>query len=105
MEPGGDDGQLLLHAVGVGSDGLRQIGGQFKCIGVFADARLPLICAHAENVGDEIQVLDARHVVVQVGIVRDVGKAPFAFQGIFLDGYPVNGDFSCVKLQNAHHGF
>lgn len=54
MEQRRDDGQLLLHAVGVGQRWLRQIGGQFKCIGVFADARLPLICAHAENVGDEI---------------------------------------------------
>ena len=105
VEPGGNNRQLLLHAVGVGGDGLRQIGGQFKCIGVFADARLPLICAHAENVGDEIQVLDARHVVVQVGIVWDVGKAPLAFQGIFLDGHPINVDFSRVKLQNACHGF
>ena len=30
MNPRGDDGQLLLHAVGIGRDGLRQIARQFK---------------------------------------------------------------------------
>ena len=38
VEPGGDDGQLLLHAVGVGGDGLGQVVRQLEAGGVVVDA-------------------------------------------------------------------
>ena len=55
VDPGGDDGQLLLHAVGVGGDGLGQVVGQLEQVGVFLDARLPVAGADAEDVGDEVR--------------------------------------------------
>ena len=105
MQPRGDDGQLLLHAVGIGGDRLGQILRQLEGVGVFSDALLPLPRSDAEDIGHEVQVLDARHKVVQVGVVGDVGHLPLAAQGIRLDGLTVNGDLPLIELQNAHHGF
>ena len=105
MQPRGDDGQLLLHAVGIGGDRLGQILRQLEGVGVFSDALLPLPRSDAEDIGHEVQVLDARHKVVQVGVVGDVGHLPLAAQGIRLDGLAVNGDLPLIELQNAHHGF
>ena len=34
VDPGGDDGQLLLHAVGIGGDGLGQVVRQLEQVGV-----------------------------------------------------------------------
>ena len=103
MQPRGDDGQLLLHAVGVGGDGLGQIVRQLKAGCVVPDTRLPVIGADAENVRDEVQVLDTAHEVVQVGVVGDVRDLPLAGQRLRLDGFSVNGDLPGVELQNPHH--
>ena len=105
VEPRGDDDQLLLHAVGIGRDGLRQIAGQLKGVRVPADALAPQSGIHAENVRDEVQILDTRHVLVQVGIVRNVGNLPLAFQRLFPNGIAADVNFSRVELQNARHGF
>ena len=40
MNPRSDDGQLLLHAVRIGSDRLRQISRQFETLRVIMNARL-----------------------------------------------------------------
>ena len=103
VQPRGDNGQLLLHAVGVGGNGLGQIVRQLEPRRVVPDADLPVGGADAEDVGDEIQVLDAAHKVVQVGVVGDVGNLPLAGQRLILDGLTVNGDLPRVELQNAHH--
>ena len=105
VEPRGNDGQLLLHAVGIGGNGLGQVARQLKGIRVGADTSLPGLGVHAEYVGDEVQIFDAGHVVVQIRIIGDVGHLPLAAQGIGLDGPAVDGDLALVKLQNAHHGF
>ena len=52
-----------------------------KRVGVPADALAAADAASdAENVRDEVQILDTRHVLVQVGIVRDIGDFPLAVQ-------------------------
>jgi len=60
---------------------------------------------HAENVRNEVQIPDTRHVLVQVWIVRDIGDFPLAFQRLFPNGIAADVNFSRVKLQNARHGF
>ena len=89
--------------MGIGGDGLRQIRRQFKEIGVLANALLPVFGAHAENIGDEIQVLDARHVLIQIGIVGDIGHVPLARNGLGADGLAADHDLAGVKLQDARH--
>ena len=72
MEQGGDDRQLLLHAVRIGRDGLRQIAGQVEQIRIFLDPRLAVLLRHAENISHEVQIFDAGQEFIQIRIVRDV---------------------------------
>ena len=60
---------------------------------------------HAEDVGDEVQVLDARHVFIQVRVIGDVGNHLFTFQGLGAHGPAVHQNLPAVKLQNSRHGF
>ena len=105
VQPGGYHRQLLLHAVGIGADGLGEILFQLQHGGKAVDALLALLFAHAEDVGDEVQVLYAAHKVVQVRIVRDKGQAALAFQGICAHGYAVHVNLAAVEAQDAHAAF
>ena len=105
MQPCRNDRQLLFHAVGIGSDGLRQIVRQFKKVSAFTDTHLPVGGTDMKNIRNKIQVLDARHVIVQIGIIGDVGKAALAFQRLCPNRFSVNINFSGVKLQNSCHRF
>ena len=60
---------------------------------------------HAEDVGDEVQVLDARHVFIQVRVIGDVGNHLFTFQGLGAHGLAAHQNLPAVKLQNSRHGF
>ena len=102
VEPCGDDGELLLHAVGIGGDGLRQIARQLEKLRVFPDTRLPRGGVHAEHIGDEAQILDAGHVVVQIRVVGDVRQLPLAAQRVGSDGAAAHGDLAAVELQDPH---
>ena len=104
MQPGGNDGKLLLHAVRIGRDGLGKVVRQRKKLGILADARLPRFRLHAEDVGDKIEVLDARHKLVEVGVIRDVGEHLLAGDGIVLNGMSADGDRPRVKLLDANDG-
>ena len=103
VEPCGDDGQLLLHAVGVGGDGLSQIVRQFEAGGVVVDALPAHLSADVEDVSDEVEIPDAGHVVVQVGVIGDIGQLPLAGDGVGADGSAADGDLPGVELQDAHH--
>ena len=105
MQPCGNNRQLLLHAVGIGGDGLRQIACQFKKVSVFTDTCLPVRGADIKNIRNEIQIFNSRHVIIQIGIIGDISKAALTFQRLRPDGFAVNINFSGVKLQNACHGF
>ena len=101
MDPRGDDGELLLHAVRIRADRLTEIARELKCVGIRLDARPALRSRDAEDVGNEVQVLDAAHEIVQVRVVRDVGKQLLAGQRLGLDGVPADRDLARVKLQDA----
>ena len=80
MDPRRDDGELLLHAVRVRADRLTEIARELECVGIRLYARPALRGRDAENVGNEVQVLDAAHEIVQIRIVRDVGEQLLAGQ-------------------------
>ena len=102
MKPGGNDGQLLLHAMRIRSDGLRQGARQFKPTGIFMDAGLAVSLGYTKDVRHEIQVFDACHVFIQVRIVRDVGQDLFDRQRILPDRDPAHADLALVELLDAH---
>ena len=43
-------------------------------------------------VGDKIEVLDARHKLVEVGVIRDIGQHFLAGDGICLNGMPTDAE-------------
>jgi len=99
-----DDGQLLLHAVGVAGDRLGEIARQIEGVGVLFDARLAVGLGDAEYVRDEIEIFDAGKKFVQIGVVRNIGQPALAFDGFFADGEPVHIDFARVEVQDAAAG-
>ena len=101
VDPRRDDGELLLHAVRVRADRLTEIARELECVGIRLYARPALRGRDAENVGNEVQVLDAAHEIVQIRIVRDVGEQLLAGQRLGLDGVPADRDLARVKLQDA----
>ena len=56
---------------------------------------------HTEDVGDKIEVLDARHKLVEVGVIRDVGEHLLAGDGIVLNGVPADRDPAGIELLDA----
>ena len=105
MDPGGDNGQLLLHAVGISADGLVQIAGNLKGIGQLLDPLGTLLGRDAEHITDEVQVLHAGHKLIQIGIIRDVGHLFLAANGVCLDGQAIDQDLAAVELHDACHAF
>ena len=101
VDPRGDDGELLLHAVRIRADGLTEVGRELERIGQRLDARPALRRRAAENVGDEVQVLDAAHEIVQIGVVGDVGQLPLAAEGVGADGPAADENVARVKLKDA----
>ena len=99
-----ENGQLLLHAVGVGRDRLAQIPGQGEELGIALDAALALVLGDAEDVGDEIQILEAGEKFIEIGIVGNIGDAALALQGVLPNGNAVHPDLAAVKGQNAAAG-
>ena len=61
-----------------------RLPGQLKAAGVIGDAGLPLGLPHPENVADEIQILDAGEMLVQIGVVGNVGGDAFAGHRVAL---------------------
>ena len=65
---------------------------------------MPRFRLHAEDVGDKIEVLDACHKLVEVGVIRDIGQHFLAGDGIVLNGMSADGDRPRVKLLDADDG-
>ena len=105
MEQGGDEGDLLLHAVGAVGDGLGQVVGHAQEFPILPDAGGAVCLGHAVYVGHKVQVLQAGEKIVQVRIVRYVGKLLLAGQGLFLDGMPGHKNIALGQLENAATGF
>ena len=68
------------------------------------NARLAVSCTDDEDIGDEVQKLDTRHIIIQVRIIGDISNLLFAGQGLIAHGVSIDRDFARVKLQNACHG-
>ena len=100
-----DDGKLLLHAMGIGPDGLRQILGQAELVSILPDALGALLCSYPENIRDEVQILNAGHVFIQLRIIRQIGQPALAFQRIFPHGDAVHPDLSGIELLDAAAAF
>ena len=105
MDEGGNDGQLLLHAVGIGGDGLGQIGGEPEPFGVFPDTAFPFLLGNTEHIGDKIEVLDAVEELVKIGVIGQVGDLLLAADGVLPNGDAVYIDLALLKLQDAAAGF
>ena len=105
MQPRRNDGKLLLHAVGVRRDGLRKVARQLEEVRVLADTLLTRAFLHAEDVGDKIEVLDARHKLVEVGVIRDVGEHLLAGDGFVLNGVPADHDPAGIELLDTDDRF
>ena len=101
MDPRRDYRELLLHAVRVVRDSLTEGVRKLEEIGIFLYPLLALGGTDAENVRDEVQVFDARHEFIKIGIVGDVGELFLAGDRIVGNGRAVDLDLSRVKLHYA----
>ena len=104
VQPRRDDGELLLHAVGVRRDGLGEVARQLEEARVLADALLPRPRLHVEDISNEIEVLDARHELVEVGVIWNVGEHFLAGDGIVLNGVSADRDLAGIELLDADDG-
>ena len=105
MQQRRNDGQLLLHAVGVCPDGLCQVRRQAKGIAILPDALRTLCGAYAKNVCNKIKVLDTGHIIVKLRVVRQVGQTALAFQRVVPHGNAVHINFTGIKLLDAAAAF
>ena len=105
MQQRRNNGKLLLHAVGVRPDGLRQVLRQAKGIAVLPGALRPLCGAYAEDIRNKIKVLDAGHIVVKLRVVRQIGQTALAFQRVVPHRNAVHINFSGIELLDAAAAF
>ena len=105
MDESGNDGQLLLHTMGIGADRLSKVFGKAKEIGIILDALFPFLLGNAIYIGNKIEILHPAEKFVQVGIIRQIGDFAFAADGIFPDGHAIHIDLSFLKLQDPAAGF
>ena len=105
MYPGGNCCKLLLHAVGICGNWLGKMTVHIKQRGVFFYALLSGGGVKSEYIGNKVKVFYARHIFIQVGIVRNVGDIAFALQRLRFYGMTVYKYFAAVKLQYSGNGF
>ena len=104
VEPRGDDGQLLLHTVGIGVDGLGQIRVQAEPLRQRLDA-FRAGRPYAVDIRHEVQISDPGEEIVQVRVIRDIGQRLFRADGVGYDIMAADGDLSLVKPQQPAAGF
>ena len=97
MNQCGDDGQLLLHSVGIGADEIAQIAGNLKQVGIPFDALFPFLSAKAKDICHKAQVLDTCKVIIQIGIIWNVSGHLLAGDGLVLNGMTDDSDSPSVK--------
>ena len=105
MDPCGDYRELLLHAVRIRRDGLREVSSQPEHIGIFMYALAAVVSADAENIRDEVQIFYSRHVFIEVGIVGDIGYDFFSGERVIFYRDAVYCYLTLVEQQNADNGF
>ena len=97
-----DDDELLPHAVAVAGDGARERVRELEAARVLLDARLAVADGDLEDVGDEREVLQARHEVVDVGVVGHVGAEALRRDGVGGDVDARHADAAAVDGLHAH---
>ena len=102
-DEGGDQCQLLFHAVGIASDGAAQAVRQLERAGVFLYAPAPLPRGDAIQIGNEIQVLNSGKELIKIRIIRQKSGHLLGSDGLAADIMPVNGDRSLGKVQHTGH--
>ena len=105
VDESGNDGQLLLHTMGIGTNGLGQVFGKAKEIGIFLDAPFPFLLGNAIYIGNKIEILHPAEKFVQVGIIRQIGDLALTADGVFPDGHAIHIDLPFFKLQDTTAGF
>ena len=105
VHQGGKDRQLLFHAVGICGDQISQRFRNLKCIPILCDSLPSLIRRYAEQVGYEIQLLNAGKIFVQIRIVRNIGKLSLTGNRLLSDILPADPYRPTVEILNACHTF
>ena len=100
-----DDRKLLLHAVRIAGHRLRQIVRQIEKRRVLMNPALAVRLGYAVNVRHKVEILNAGEKFVEIGVIRNVGKAFLAGDGVLRDGCSGNFDAAAVWRQNAAAGF
>ena len=103
MEQRSDDGQFLSHAVGVGGHQIPQYGIDSKVLRLSSDALLPRLCGHPIDVRQEIQVLNACQVLIDVRIVRNIGRHLFTGHRLGAHVFAVHQNLPLVEVVDSHH--
>ena len=102
MDERADDDELLPHAVAVAGDGARERVRELEAARELLDARLAVADGDLEDVGDEREILQARHEVVDVGVVGYVGAEPLRRDGVGGDVDTRHADAAAVDGLHAH---
>ena len=55
--------------------------------------------------GDEIQIGDARHEFIKIGVIGNIGELAFKSIGILFDGQAIEGDFAFFEPMDADDAF
>ena len=74
--------ELLAHAVRVAADLVAEVLGNLQTLGELGDACRACVGGYLKDVGDVGEVLDARHEVVDVGVIRHVGDLALCRDGV-----------------------
>ena len=99
------NGQLLLHAVGVRADGLAQRFGQRKTLAVHPYPLGAGSLADAEHIRNEIQILDTGHVAIKGRVIRQIGQLTLGRKRVVPHGTAVHPHLAAIRLQDAAAAF
>ena len=105
VDKGRDQGQLLLHAMGIAGNGIAQRVLQLQGAGGPLDTPAAVGLGYGKNIGDKGQILDTRQVIVEIGIVRDIGKAGLGGYRIAGQVNPINEDLARIIALRADQAF
>ena len=104
MEQGGNQNQLLLHAVRVAANGICQGIGDTQAVGQRSNALDAVLRRNAKNVADVIEVLDAAHELVNVWVIWDVSDDLLGANGVNQHVLGVHEDDAALKWLGTNDG-
>lgn len=102
MNQRGNNGELLLHTMRIGGNRRAEIAGKLEHCRVLFDSCVARVRGNAEYVSDEIQILDAGHEFIQIGIVGDICGDLLCFHGSSRTEMPSMRISPSVKSRIPH---